>query len=267
MFKLILSSVIFLTIFFPSCVHAAIPAHAQADMFGRGWTCDPGYVKKDELCEPLVLPAHARVNLLSDGWECQKGYVKMDNGCQLMRIPPNAERDSFGNGWRCQRGYAQEGNECFAIKIPMHGQLNALGNDWQCQNGFKKKLNVCIDMEPPEKDAQNKYLRDQYAREMMDQKAPTGPCRAGYNKCTSACSALDRKDVASLIRTDDPMSLCFQACAHGEMLCAREKGKNDCGQFAASCPQFCPKDMSLCLGACQDGTDRCVYQAQQVVTK
>ncbi len=246
-------------------VHAALPEHAHVDTFDGGWDCDEGYVKKEGRCVSLVLPASAQENMLGDGWVCKKGYVKEGEACRPVRVPSNAERDTFGNGWRCRRGYFQDGSSCVVIKIPLHAQLDAAGADWQCERGYKKKINVCVDMEPAERARQDKYYQELYAQRKEARGPETAPCRAGYNKCTSSCAGLERKTPEMLLRTDDVSGACCQACGRAEALCAQEKLNSGCQQFAVACRQACPEDVAVCLSACQDGSDRCMYQARQIL--
>ncbi|MFH0753531.1 MAG: hypothetical protein V2A70_03080 [Candidatus Omnitrophota bacterium] len=245
-------------------VFARVPAHAHADLFGRGWACDEGFVRRADACVPFILPLHAQVNLLGDGWECQKGYVQDNDGCRLISLPVNAVRDSFGHGWRCRRGYFQDGQTCIQIKLPRHAVLSALGNDWECARGYKKDLNICTDMTSDERFRQDEYYRKLYAEVAAKDGVDTAPCRSGYNKCTSSCSGLGKKTPEALLRVDDLLELCMQACLQGQSVCHSSKPGEGCGQFEQGCREACPGGVAACAESCSSGAQRCEYQSRRV---
>ena len=251
----------------PRVALADMPEHAQSNMFGRGWDCEEGYVRKANACVRLELPPHAQVNLLQDDWECRKGYVKDADSCRPMPVPLNAIADSFGNGWRCARGYFQHEDQCDRLKVPSHAQLDPSGNDWECVRGYKKNADVCVEMDPEERAREERHYRELYAGPPADDNFKTAPCRAGYNKCTSDCAGLEKKTIDLLARHDDPLQLCFQACDAGQAACVDDRSEVPCRQFTPLCQAACPSGVDLCLNACQTGGDRCVYQSRRLQSR
>jgi hypothetical protein len=154
-----------------------IPANAQLNVYGNGWTCQRGYRESNGSCVPVDIPSNAQLNVYGNGWTCQRGYRESSNGCVMVDIPSNAQLNVYGNGWTCQRGYRESSNGCVMVDIPSNAQLNVYGNGWTCQRGYRESSNGCVMVDIPSNAQLNVYGNG-------------WTCQRGYRESGGGCAAV-----------------------------------------------------------------------------
>lgn len=123
-----------------------IPENASKKKYGRGWECNLGYRKKNNLCTKISLPenSYATDSSYGRGWECSRGYLDTAGQCVFIFVPPNAFLQ--GNGWKCERGYRRLSNACAQIELPENSHLtgSSYGKGWECNRPYKERAGKCL---------------------------------------------------------------------------------------------------------------------------
>ncbi len=190
-----------------------VPENAQADSYGSGWSCEPGFQKQDQTCVEVDIPENAYLTKTTygKGWDCSFGYLEKRGQCVAVQLPENAHLDSYTGdqwkclrgyrenngrcdlieipenaflsdkdrqrGWECERGYVANGNRCDMLKVPENGYLTTNGDEWRCNRAFEKKGDACVAVKIPE----NAYFVDKdYGRKWK--------CDRGFEKVGLGCS-------------------------------------------------------------------------------
>ena len=100
------------------CVEIKLPENAYWDSSSyTQWSCNQGYVKKDERCEAFKLPEHS-FWVGQNAWDCDAGYMKTDSGqagmtgrCDKVSIPSNAHPSNSYEKWDCDSGFVKNYRE------------------------------------------------------------------------------------------------------------------------------------------------------------
>jgi len=131
-----------------SCREIVIPPHAFLDSTGMSWSCERGFRKIRNRCEPVDVPGNAFLSgdSYGSGWECDRGFSAESGDCVPINVPDNAflEQDNYGLGWQCERGYEQQRDACVAIRLPENAHLDHSGNRWSCDRGFRVSGDTCV---------------------------------------------------------------------------------------------------------------------------
>jgi hypothetical protein len=202
----------------------------------------------------------------------------------IRRIPEHASLDTLGKWWRCDKGYYKKGDVCLLLNLPEHAQLDGTGNDWECEYGFKRQDLGCVEMPLKEREQQKRELLLMHLKELEQEggrgssgggsriTVKTPACLAGYNACTSRCSAaVYDVSMGGARRSDKYQAACFAACSSGMARCQREGPRSQCDVFEPACSPRCPGVIvadgaagDICQNACLAGKSRCAYQAERL---
>lgn len=126
-----------------------VPANAQLNYYGNGWTCNNGYYKSGNECAKVQVPANAHLNYYGNNWDCDNGYYKSANSCFAVQMPVNAHLNYYGNDWVCDEGFFKSGSSCVKVQIPSNAHLDYWGTGWVCDSGYYKSGDSCLTVQIP----------------------------------------------------------------------------------------------------------------------
>jgi hypothetical protein len=106
--------------------------------------CQRGYYEAGSSCLPVALPANAEIDYTGHGWTCKRGYRQVGDGCLSIALPANAEIDYTGHGWTCKRGYRQVGESCLSVALPANAEMDYTGHGWTCKGGYYPQGGGCL---------------------------------------------------------------------------------------------------------------------------